>query len=102
MKQWRKKNVHPPPAGKAYRWAYTCKKGESVIRKCKQCDWLTTNYTYSLCHACGGELQEWKLPKLKIRPTKRASDGLKSPAKNRKSAAGSKSPAKKRKVTSRA
>lgn len=34
--------------------------------------------------------------------TKRASDGLKSPAKKQSSTAGSKSPAKKRKVTSRA
>ena len=48
-----------------------------MIRKCKKCDWITENDTYSLCHACGGELQEWQLPKLKIRPTKRAPDRAK-------------------------
>ena len=37
-----------------------------------------------------------------LRLTKRASDGLESPAKKQPSTAGSKSPAKKRKVTSRA
>jgi Fe-S oxidoreductase len=48
-------------------------------------------------------LSDWQsLYKKVTRLTKRASDGLKSPAKKQSSTAGSKSPAKKRKVTSRA
>ncbi len=45
---------------------------------------------------------DWVLPIPQVCPTKRASDGLESPAKKKPSTAGKKSPAKKRKVTSRA
>ena len=31
------------------------------LRKCKQCDWLTVNDTYSLCHACWGELELYEV-----------------------------------------
>lgn len=65
-------------AGKRTVYDYSCrehsKRRIAVLRKCKKCDWLAANDTYSLCHACGGELQEYELPQLKIRPTPFAPD----------------------------
>jgi len=45
-----------------------------MIKKCKQCDWLTANNTYTICHACGGELQEFDITSPKLRLTKYAPD----------------------------
>jgi hypothetical protein len=54
------------------------------------------------CATCWQEAIDNGIQINSSRPTKRASDGLESPAKKQSSTAGSKSPAKKRKVTSRA
>ena len=45
-----------------------------MIRKCKKCDWLTANDTYSICHACGGDLQKFDIAFPKLCLTKHSLD----------------------------